>query len=150
MNNINQAMNIKKLAHQFACLLLPAAISSTVFLPIHANAQKRHLDELALMKISSSVCNNYVKVKPKNEACNLLTVSGMLTLSSSRLDPTKVDIKNQSQRQAYFKQAADVLVKDKSFMGFLKSASSHLTREEATDILHKITIAYWVLKNQGV
>jgi hypothetical protein len=143
-------MNFKKLAPKFAFFLVSIATSLTVFLPIHANAQQKVLDDLVLMKISSSICQNYVKIKPKNEACNLLTVSGMLTLSSSRLDPTKVDIKNESQRQAYFKQAADVLLKDKSFMRFLRSASSHFTKEEATDILQKITIAYWVLKNQGI
>lgn len=143
-------MNYKKLAHQFTLSLVSVTISSTVFLPIHANAQKKVLDELVLMEISSSVCKNYVSFEPKNEACNLLTVSGMFTLSSSRLDPTKVDINNKSQRQAYLKQATDILLKDKSFMGFLRSASRHLTEEEAKDILRNIIAAYWVLKNQGI
>jgi hypothetical protein len=150
MNNINQAINFQKLAHRFAFLLVTIAISSTVLLPVRANAQKKVLDDLVLFQISSSVCKNYVTIKPKNEACNLLTVSGMFTLNGSRLDPTGVDIKNNSQRETYFKKAVDVLSKDKSFMNFVRDASSHLTREEARDILQNITIAYWVLKNKGI
>jgi hypothetical protein len=148
MNNINQSMNLKKLAHRFACILIPAAISSTVILPVHANTPKTRLSDTVLFSMSDVICKKHVSIKPKNQDCTMLTVLGLLTLNKSKLDPIGLDIRNPSQRQAYLKNVADVLQKDEAFVDLLNSNTRNLTQDETVDILKNIANAYWVIRNR--
>uniref|UniRef100_A0A0C1MWF3 Uncharacterized protein n=1 Tax=Tolypothrix bouteillei VB521301 TaxID=1479485 RepID=A0A0C1MWF3_9CYAN len=51
--------------------------------------------------------------------------------------------------QAYLKKAGEVLTKDNYFISSFTLASSHLTKQETSNIYLSIIIAYSAFKNQG-
>jgi hypothetical protein len=92
---------------------LPSPNSPPPYLPSPnsppVNAQKKISDQRVLARISNNVCQKYVTIQQKHQACNRLTVSGISALNSSRLNPIGVNLRNDSQFQAYLKKAGDVL-----------------------------------------
>ncbi|KAF3890043.1 MULTISPECIES: hypothetical protein [Nostocales] len=114
-----------------------------------ANAQKKILNRQVLAQISNNICQKYVSFQQKYQACNRLTVSGVSALDNSRLNPIGVNLRNDLQFQAYLKKAGEVLTKDNYFISSFTLASSHLTKQETSNIYLSIIIAYSAFKNQG-